>query len=429
MIKQLHKRLTALYTITTGLILTAVVIGILVVSAKEMEKKNLEGFQNHVLNIISRIQTGSTIDCTWLSRLESEGNLIIHIEDNQTPFLYAGSWTPPTGRDLLIERAKEAAAKEGIHTGVRPVSSSLLKSSVFQVTGDHGDAYYGSVLVTPSRKGFQSLTLLSYKNPSAPGLRRQRILYPAFNLIGIGALFLVSWFLVGKSLKPIEENQKKQQEFIAAASHELRAPLSVIRSSLSAISADPDNQELFIKNMDMECSRMSHLVNDLLFLASADAKSWTIRREPLETDTLLIDFYEKYEPLCREHSVAFRLQLPEEPLPSIKGDRYRLEQVLSILMDNALTYTPSGKGIELSADIKKHSLFLTISDEGCGILEKAKRHIFDRFYRADDSRTEKQHYGLGLSIAKELVTLHKGTISVSDSPSKGACFTIELPLA
>ena len=100
MIKQLRRQLTALFTITTGLILTLVVIGILVISAREFNKKTLDSFQNQILNITSRLQSGSTVSCTWLSRLESDNRLIIHIEDNGRPLLYHGSWTPDTSQSV-----------------------------------------------------------------------------------------------------------------------------------------------------------------------------------------------------------------------------------------------------------------------------------------------------------------------------------------
>ena len=235
MIKQLRRQLTALFTITTGLILTLVVIGILVISAREFNKKTLDSFQNQILNITSRLQSGSTVSCTWLSRLESDNRLIIHIEDNGRPLLYHGSWTPDTRRDTLIMRAREAAMAERIDPSSRPVSSSLLRSSVFTVTGDSNDTYLGSVLVLPTQTGFQSLTLLASKDSMGFGLFRQGILFLLLNLAGIAALMCVSWILVGKSLKPLAESQKQQNEFIAAASHELRAPLAVIRSSILQI--------------------------------------------------------------------------------------------------------------------------------------------------------------------------------------------------
>lgn len=427
MIKKLHKKLVALYTVTTGLILTIVVAGVLVVSAQEFHKKNLDSFQNDLFNLISRLQFGSTVSGTWLSQLEYEEKLIIHIEDNGIPLIFGGSWNPPTDRSLLVQRAKDQAALELIKTTTRPVSSSLLKSSVFNITGDHNDSYFGSVIVVPVKNGYQSLTLLSYQTPAGSEILRQGIQYAFLTLLGIAALFLVSWVLVGKSLKPIEESRRKQNEFIASASHELRAPLAVIRSSISAISAAPQKRETFMNNIDRECTRMAILVNDMLLLASADTRHFTVREAPLDTDTLLIGIYERFEPLFQKKGVGLRLDLPENPLPHISGDEARMEQVLSILLDNALTYTPSGKEVSLSGYAGRRSVSLAVSDQGCGIDDTAKKHIFDRFYRGDSSRTDKQHYGLGLSIAQELVHLHKGSITVTDSESGGACFTVRLP--
>lgn len=437
MISRLRRQLTALFTVTTGLILTLVVIGILVINARDMRKKNQEAFQNHMLNISSRLQSGATISCTWLAKMESDNNLIIHIEDNGRPLLYSGSWKPASGRETLIERAREAARAEHINPAQRPVSSTLLRSSVFTVTGEHKDTYLGSVIVIPTRNGFQSLTLLSYWDQSVSGLYRRGFLFLFLNAAGIASLMLVSWVLVGRALSPIEENRKKQNEFIAAASHELRAPLAVIRSSLSAARTAPGKREQFMENIDKECSRMSYLIGDMLLLASADAGSWTVRMASMDMDTLLISVYERFEPLYQDKGVALSLELPRSPLPIIKGDEKRLEQVLSILLDNALRYTPGGRGVTLAAEYRqdkhlltggKSSLRLTVSDQGCGMDDAVKKHIFDRFYRADSSRNDKQHYGLGLCIAKELVQLHGGQISVSDSPSGGACFTVRLPL-
>lgn len=430
MIKKLRKQLTALYTITTGLILTAVVVGVLAAGTRDSQKKSLESFQTNLLNIGSRIQSGASIDWSWLSKTEHMGDLIIHIEDNGTPFLYSGSWSPLTDRSILLERARIHALQEGINKDNPPVSTSLLRSSVFTVTGDYNDTYYASVLVFPYQKGFQSLTLLSYQNPAASSLYKQRFFLLFLEAAGLAALFTVSWFFVGRSLKPIEESRKKQNEFIAAASHELRSPLSVIRSSLSAIPAAPDRQEQFLKNIDNECCRMSHLINDMLILASADAGNWTFCPENLDMDTLLIDIYECFEPICMEKKLKLTLDLPESSLPCIMGDKQRLQQVITILLDNAVTYSPSHGTIRISAGLnaKKSSLRLVVEDDGCGIPDDVKKHVFERFYRADNSRTDKQHYGLGLSVAKELILLHGGTISVTDSHTGGACFIIQLPI-
>ena len=202
-IKQLHRRLTALYTVTTGLILTAVILGVLAVGTREFQKKNLENFQNTLLTITSRLQSGGTIDCTWLARMESAGKLIIHIEDNGRPLLYRGAWTPPTAREELIAQAIKTAEEEKVRIDMRPVSSSLSRTSIFTLNGPNQDAYFGSVLVIPTAKGYQSLTLLAWQNPADAGIYRQRFLFLFMDVVGIAALYLVCRVLVGRSLKPV----------------------------------------------------------------------------------------------------------------------------------------------------------------------------------------------------------------------------------
>ncbi len=131
------------------------------------------------------------------------------------------------------------------------------------------------------------------------------------------------------------------------------------------------------------------------------------------------------------------------------GDAQRLSQLFFILLDNAKTFTPSGRSILLSADAKASvpgilpgragnilsgkrplpALSVQVTDEGCGIPPKLRPLVFDRFFQADNARSHKQHFGLGLSIARELTLLHKGTISLSEAPGGGCCFTVTLPCA
>lgn len=429
MIRQLRKKLTLLYTVTTGTILTLVVIGLLFYNVRVAERDALQTFQNQIVAVASRMQFGSTISNSWLAQTEANGRLVIHIEENGVPFLYAGSWTPKTDRQTLISRARESALKERVNPAVNPVSSSVIQSSVFTVEGDAGDSYYGTVLVLSTTKGFQSLTLLGYQTPVSVLLKRQGPLFLLSDLAGIAALFFVSWFFVGKSLEPVEAGRKRQNEFIAAASHELRSPLAVIESSVSAIDAEPEKQAQYLKNIRSECRRMAVLVGDMLLLASTDAGTWSIRRETVDMDTLLIETYELFEPVCRSRKISLFLELPETTLPHVNGDAARLKQLLTILLDNAVSYTPAGKKITLSAAAAGRELCISVADQGCGIPDSLKPHIFDRFYRGDAARTDKKHFGLGLSIAKELTLLHNGRISVSETEGGGATFRIKLPAA
>ena len=138
--------------------------------------------------------------------------------------------------------------------------------------------------------------------------------------------------------------------------------------------------------------------------------------------------YEAYEPICRKKSIHLDLNLDAESYPQIYTDQERLFQVLSIFLDNAVSYSKENSNIEiLTSQTSKEFTFLVV-DHGCGIAEKDKPFIFDRFYCADKSRTNKAHFGLGLSIAKELAKMLSGKIGFSDTSGGGTTFFLTLPI-
>lgn len=168
------------------------------------------------------------------------------------------------------------------------------------------------------------------------------------------------------------------------------------------------------------------MVQDLLLLSSVDANTWTLNESDI--DTLLINTYEKYEPICKQKGIHFKLGTNDELFPPLRADFDRINQILSIFIDNAITYSYPKSEISLDTFVSKNMLIFSIVDHGMGIKAKDKPFIYDRFFCADKSRTQKEHYGLGLSIARELVEIHKGMIELSDTPGGGCTFKISLPL-
>ena len=171
---------------------------------------------------------------------------------------------------------------------------------------------------------------------------------------------------------------------------------------------------------------MSRLIDDMLLLTNADNHSWTIRKEPAELDTLLLDAFEAFEPIAREKSIRLSVKLPDTAAPLFFCDRERIRQVLSILLHNAVSYTPEGGRILLSLSSDGKNACLSVADNGVGIPDSEKACIFERFYRADQSRSQKGHFGLGLCIAAEIMKAHHGQIKVSDTPGGGSTFTLIL---
>ena len=236
-----------------------------------------------------------------------------------------------------------------------------------------------------------------------------------------------SWFFTGKLLHPIIENHQKQAAFIASASHELRTPLAVILSAAECCkTAASDNKEDFLKTICQETLRMSTLVNDMLTLSSSDNNSFTIKLQSIELDTLLINAYDAFKPMADNKKIELAIDLPEQALPLCSADPDRITQVVSILLHNAISYTPEYGKVSIALSHNRERFHISVTDNGIGISDEDKKKIFDRFYRAEKSRSTKEHFGLGLSIAYEIVSAHGGKISVSDAEGGGCIFTVTL---
>lgn len=430
MLKKLRIQLTLISTFITGTILFVMAVIVLLISEQPLKDRNYAYFKNNTNSIIYNIQNNKIISHLWLSQTEIINNLIIHIEDNSYPFIFNGSWhNSKTEREYLINKAKDIAAynyKFDLYksTNLSPIPKTIF----FDFKGKYNEKYNASVSAIPSNSSdTYTLILIHDKQYETMQIVQNRILLFSLVVVGIISLLIFSWWFAGRNIKSIEKNEQKQIEFIAAASHELKAPLAVITTSASAISVQNDNQQSkFINNIQKECKRMARLIDDLLLLSNSDAKTWTIKKEKVEIDTILLDIIDFFSSIAIKNNQSLTLTLPENAVPFIYGDCERLIQAISVFIDNALNYTRSGGKIKIVLSLELHFIVIQIIDNGIGISNEDKKHIFDRFYRSDKSHSTKGHYGLGLSIAYEIIRLHNGSIYVSDTHGGGATFTIKL---
>lgn len=428
MLKQLRRRFTLLCTVITGAILLAMAVCALTISERQLSERNQISFQSNVNTIIYQLHSDRMIRDTWLAQSEAGSRLIIHIEDKGQPLEFSGSWTPRTDRAFLIKKAQEKALDEfGINVWQSQLSFQT-SSTAFIIRGEHNDRYRAYVGTLSAHDGWQSLTVLKDMGGEDAIIARQRTLYIALVAGGILLLAAFGWWFAGRAIQPIEKSQRAQHEFIAAASHELRSPLAVIQTSATALLADPGNAPHFAASIGRECTRMARLVDDLLLLAGMDARSWTVQMQPIDLDTLLIECYDLYTPLAKASGHLLSLALPNGPLPPVMGDGQRLIQVLSILIDNALQHTPPGTHITIRPHGGAHTVRIAVVDDGPGISREHRAHLFDRFYRADRARSDKEHFGLGLSIAKEIAALHGG-LFLEDTRGGGVTFILEVETA
>lgn len=226
----------------------------------------------------------------------------------------------------------------------------------------------------------------------------------------------VGYYLAGRSIKPIREMFKRQREFVADASHELRTPLTVMGIAAEGMEGDTDsNFSEFtvdtLKTMRIEIKRMNNLVAALLSLARNDAGAGDLKLEQVNFNVLFEQTLGTLSMLAEQKGLKLEQRLAQERL-IIWGDRMRLEQLLTILVDNAIKYSARGT-VTVSALRQNRQLVIKVEDEGIGIDTQDIERIFERFYRVDKARTRAEGgFGLGLPIAKLIVEQHQGTIEV-----------------
>ena len=247
-------------------------------------------------------------------------------------------------------------------------------------------------------------------------------------LIGAAALlvlFGLSWLLSGFVTRPVARTWQNQQQFLSDASHELKTPLTVILSSADLLktSAQPEQRQ-YVDNISVESRRMKALVEDMLTLSRTESGR-AAPFAPLDLSDLVTDAALQFEPVAFE--AGHPLQYDIQNGASLSGDRQQLDQLLDILLDNAVKYAAKGAPIRLTLDISGKNAVLAVENPGDPIPPDKLPRLFDRFYRVDDARTGAGGFGLGLAIAQQIVRRHKGTITAA-SDARATRFTVTLPL-
>jgi len=246
-------------------------------------------------------------------------------------------------------------------------------------------------------------------------------------LIGAG---IPGYWLAGKTLKPIEEMAEKQKKFTVDAAHELKTPLTAMKTNLEVNLRD--------KNLDLKKAKtvLEGTINDIdsltlltnsLILQSKYQNYKNGKRDSINLKESAQNVIAKLEPIAKEKKIKINLDADEI---KTQGDENFVRELLTILVDNAIKFSKKEGKIEISIKAKNNYAQISVKDNGIGIDEKDIPYIFDRFYKADTSRSKNEApgFGLGLSIAKEIVEAHKGKISVKSKKGTGTEFLIKLPL-
>lgn len=250
------------------------------------------------------------------------------------------------------------------------------------------------------------------------------VLFNVLVLVGGGG---VSYVLARRTLLPIEDALEAQSRFSSDAAHELRTPLAVMQSEIEVglrdTSATKAKYRGVLESTLDEVHRMRTLTDRLLLLARNDM----IERTQVDTNDVAIDVLNRAIPLASSKDINIENNIGSH---TVVADKDSLVDVLSILVENAVKYSSKKSTITLSSTPHQRSVDILVADKGIGISEADQAKIFDRFYRADISRSKQnvEGYGLGLSIASRLMELQHGTIFVKSQEGQGSTFTITLPL-
>lgn len=245
----------------------------------------------------------------------------------------------------------------------------------------------------------------------------------AFFVILLASIFLSHWVL-----RPVEIAWKQQRQFVADASHELKTPLTVILANTGILKSHPEDtitkQMTWITNTEEEAKQMKGLVEDMLFLAKSDDTSMETIMQSFDLSEAINAAALTFEPLAFEQGRSLAVNI--EPNISIIGNEEQIKQVMGILIDNAIKYSNSNSEINISLKKEQNEAKIMVSNMGPIISKDEMKHLFDRFYIADPSRTEKGN-GLGLSIAQNIILKHKGHI-LAESDANNTRFQISLPI-
>lgn len=262
------------------------------------------------------------------------------------------------------------------------------------------------------------------------GLDKATTIMAILGLLALLIATVVGHILSGKAMIPLRAAYEKQRQFAADASHELRTPLAVVMASADLLESDPSIKSPFLKQViaDVrdEVKKMTKLVSDLLIVARSDNKAIKLKPTKFDLGAVVAQTARLMQPLAEQKKIT--LVAEEMPKNMIYADEQKIRQLILILVDNAVKYTPEGGCVTVHfCKAEKGKVAFAVADTGIGIAKEDQDKVFDRFYRVDKARSrEMGGNGLGLAIAQEIVNMHRGNISLSSELGKGTTFVVTL---
>jgi len=425
MYKKIRLQLTIVCAVSTGLVLIAMAFAAMVLTTGQIREQYEKTFQTDINSVFYYLNSQNSIDQTWLNKTEANNGLLIGLSVRDKELVYTGH--DPLRKELTDLARLDAREQFGFDYLRKPSTTTQPDMVSFSLSTPYGE-YRAAVATVMYGDDWLGVTILKDTAPEKNLVFRVQMLTVLCISVALVFLIIFSRIFIGYTLKPVEESRRRQSEFVSAASHELRSPLSVISASAGAIKKGTLEDAVgYADKIESECVRLSRLTADLLKLAGADAGTWSVELSEVDPETLVIGMAERFEELAAKKNISLDIRMQETTFPVLRCDGQRIEQALTVLIDNALGYTPEGGSVRIGTYVKRKYVYFTVTDSGTGVPDEYKEKVFDRFFRGESSRSDKEHFGIGLAVAREIAALHKGRLYVRDAEGGGAEFVLALP--
>ena len=412
---RLRRRLTAWYAVTLGTIVVLLGAG-LFTAIREQISAQLDASLVVATDVIQRATSIREAEETTASGAVMDAVGELRIPD-RVLYLFDGH-----ARPLVPATAPEA---------IIAAASSALQDSVSLITlsqpGDHVLRVYATRFHSDTKRAYVAVAVADQLELED----QYAALIVAFGAAALVALVLFAAggsFLTRKSIEPVERTMSYMRRFMADAAHELRTPLAVVRSRAEvALSSETDvvRQREALSAIEREAIRLGKIVEDLMLLARSDAGGAPVILQRIFLDDVTSDAVSAASVLASRNGVTLSLDRFEEA--PIEGDEPLVRQLLMILLDNAVKFTPSGGTVVVSVAGAPTGAMLTITDSGPGIPEDQIGHVFERFYRGDTARVRGDGAGLGLSIAQWIADTHHARITLRSEAGEGTVAEVRFP--
>lgn len=412
---RLRLRLTAWYAVTLGAIVLVLGLGLFVTvrhqigtalddslrrAAAAVEQATAIREQEHAS------AHGKVVDA--VAELRIPDRTVFLLDDRGNPLV--PSRAPEWIRAIALRVAHDSATFAKRHT--RP--GQILRAFAQRFTSGAGNTYVAVAVADRMELEDQYAALI--------------LSFGAAALVALVLFAAGGSFLTRKSVEPVALTLDSMRRFMGDAAHELRTPITVLRSRAEvALAREPNatqDRDALVA-IERESARLGNIVENLLLLARSDAGARPVARDSVYLDDVVSDVVSAAQPLAERAAVTLHVAAFDEA--AVRGDAGLLHQLVMIILDNAIKFTPAGGSVGLSVSRGSDGAVLTVRDTGAGIPQEHLAHVFERFYRGDAARARTDGAGLGLSIAKWIADAHGARIVVQSEPGAGTEVAVRFP--